>query len=71
MNRDHAEAIADYARHFARADTDGWTMTGIDVDGFDLMNGDEIRRVFFLSPLRNANDLRNVLTGMAKESRKI
>ncbi len=56
MNDDHLDAIANYARHFAKADGGGWVMTGIDVDGIDLAAGDESRRVFFPSPLKDAQE---------------
>ena len=69
MNDDHADAIANYARYFAKADGGGWVMTGIDVDGIDLAAGDEPRRVFFASPLKDAQDMRMVLVEMAKEAR--
>ena len=69
MNDDHLDAITNYARHFAMADGGGWVMTGIDVDGMDLAAGDETRRVFFASPLKDAQDMRMVLVEMAKEAR--
>jgi heme iron utilization protein len=70
MNDDHLDAIANYARYFAKADGGGgWVMTGIDVDGIDLAAGDESRRVFFASPLKDAQDMRMVLVEMAKEAR--
>lgn len=69
MNDDHLDAIANYARHFARAEGTGWIMTGIDVDGFDIVAGDEIRRVFFPSPLKNAGEMREMLVAMAKAAR--
>lgn len=70
MNDDHLDAIANYARHFAKADGGGWTMTGIDVDGIDLAAGDDRRRVFFPSPLKNAQEMRMVLVEMAREARE-
>ena len=69
MNDDHQDAIANYAQHFAKADSGGWVMTGIDVDGIDLAAGDESRRVFFPSPLRDAQEIRTILVEMAKEAR--
>lgn len=69
MNDDHLDAIANYARHFANAEGGGWIMTGIDVEGFDLAAGDEIRRVFFPSPLKGSQDMRMALVDMAKEAR--
>lgn len=69
MNDDHLDAIANYARYFAKADGGGWVMTGIDVDGIDLAAGDESRRVFFASPLKDAQEMRMTLVEMAKEAR--
>ncbi len=69
MNADHRDAIDLYARHFARLDGEGWTMTGIDPDGLDLAAGDAVGRVFFPSPLASAAELRRVLVDMAREAR--
>jgi putative heme iron utilization protein len=69
MNDDHLDSVADYARYFAKAGGGGWVMTGIDADGFDLVAGDESRRVFFPSPLIDAREMRMVLIDMAKEAR--
>ena len=69
MNADHLDAIAAYARHFAKAGGDGWVMTGIDVDGIDLASGDETRRVFFPAPLDDARNLRAVLVDLARQAR--
>ena len=44
-------------------------MTGIDADGFDIADGDKSRRVFFPSPLKDAQDMRPALVDMAKEAR--
>ena len=70
MNDDHLDAIANYARHFAKADGGGWIITGIDVDGIDLAAGDDRRRVFFPSPLKDAQEMRIALVEMAKEARE-
>jgi putative heme iron utilization protein len=70
MNDDHLDAIANYARYFAKSEGSGWVMTGIDVDGFDLAAGDETRRVFFASPLKDAQEMRVALVDMAKEARQ-
>lgn len=69
MNDDHLEAIANYARHFGKSDGGGWTMTGIDIEGFDLAAGEKSLRVFFGSPLRDAQQMRMALVEMAKEAR--
>lgn len=69
MNSDHLDAIAIYARHFAKASGDGWTATGFDADGMDLASGDKSCRVFFPQPLKAAADLRPALVEMAKAGR--
>jgi putative heme iron utilization protein len=69
MNADHAEAVAAYARHFAKARDGDWRMTGIDPDGFDLALGDATCRTFFREPLREAAELRPALVAMAREAR--
>lgn len=69
MNSDHLDAIAVYARHFARAKGEGWTLTGFDADGMDLVLGDEARRVLFPEPLQAAQDLRVTLVEMARAGR--
>lgn len=70
MNDDHLDAIAGYARHYAKADGDGWTMTGLDPDGFDIARGDDTRRIFFEAPLVSARSLRDALVEMAKTARE-
>ncbi|MET2830570.1 HugZ family protein [Mesorhizobium shangrilense] len=70
MNADHLDAIAVYAQHFAKAAGNGWTLTGFDADGMDLVSGDETCRVFFPSPLEAANKLRHVLVDMARIGRE-
>jgi putative heme iron utilization protein len=70
MNDDHLDAVANYARYFAKADCGGWVMTGIDVDGIDIAAGDDARRVFFPTPLKDAQEMRMALVEMAKEARQ-
>jgi putative heme iron utilization protein len=69
MNSDHLDAIAIYARHFAKTSGEGWTATGFDADGMDLAAGDKDCRVFFPDPLKAAADLRPALVEMAKTGR--
>ena len=69
MNADHHDAIAVYARHFAKASGDGWTIAGFDADGMDLLSGDNVCRVFFPQPLAAAGQLRQVLVEMATIAR--
>lgn len=69
MNDDHRDAIDLYARHFAKVAGEGWTMTGIDPDGFDLVAGDAVARVFYSEPLTSAAQLERTLVMMAREAR--
>lgn len=69
MNDDHLDAIANYARFFAKADGSGWIMSGLDVDGVDLVAGDQVRRVLFPAPLQSAAEMRPMLVEMAKQAR--
>lgn len=69
MNADHGDALCIYARHFGRAEGDGWTVTGFDADGMDLASPDAVCRVFFPQPLGAARELRSVLVEMAKTGR--
>jgi putative heme iron utilization protein len=69
MNQDHAEAIALYARYFAKAPDGNWCMTGIDADGFNLADGDDVLRIFFAQPLTSAKDMHMTLVRMAGEAR--
>jgi heme iron utilization protein len=70
MNADHRDAINVYARAFAGAADGDWLMTGIDAEGFDLANGDEVRRVLFSAPLASASEMRAALVKMAGDGRK-
>jgi len=69
MNTDHRDAIVLYARHFAKAAGEGWSLTGLDAEGMDLASGDEVRRVFFPARLERAEDLRRLLVDMARTAR--
>ncbi|AZO13155.1 MULTISPECIES: HugZ family protein [unclassified Mesorhizobium] len=69
MNADHSDAIALYARHFAKVEGDGWIATGFDADGMDLACADMTCRVFFPQPLETAGELRSMLVEMARTAR--
>lgn len=71
MNSEHRDAIAIYARAFARAPDGDWTMTGIDAEGVDIVCGEDARRIFFDQPLQSAADMRAALVRMAGEGRKL
>lgn len=69
MNSDHADAINLCARHYGKSKKDGWIMTGVDAEGFDLCRGDDVLRIWYPEPLRSADDLRAVLASMTAEAR--
>jgi putative heme iron utilization protein len=71
MNSDHADAVEVYARAFAGAETGPWRLTGIDAEGIDIADGDEVRRIFFPAPLSSAADMRMALVRMAQDGRKL
>jgi putative heme iron utilization protein len=69
MNSSHGDAIDLYAAHYARANGEGWRMTGYDAEGIDLAKGDETIRIFFDKPLQSSMDVRMALVEMAKATR--
>jgi putative heme iron utilization protein len=69
MNEDHAAAIDLYARHYAKAPAGKWVLTGIDAEGIDIADGDDIRRIHFEAPITQPNDMHMVLVKMAREAR--
>ena len=70
MNADHGDAIALYARAFARAGDGAWTLTALDPDGLDLAAGDRVVRVAFDPPLNSFAELRPRLVEMARRARE-
>lgn len=70
MNDDHIEAIDLYARFYSKAPAGSWLMNGIDAEGMELVNGDDIRRIFFDTPLTSARDMHMTLVRMAGEARE-
>lgn len=69
MNADHGDAVGHYAEYFARAPAGKWKLLGVDVEGMDLADGDDIRRVWFAEPLSSAKDLHMILVRLAGEAR--
>lgn len=70
MNTDHAAAVRLYARHFAGAREGNWRLVGVDAEGIDIADGDDVLRIFFATPLSSAREVHTVLVGMAAEARK-
>jgi len=73
MNRDHADALVAYARHFAGAPADEATMVAVDRLGFRLRlrSGERLHavRIAFPREVRSAGDSRAVLIEMLGQAR--
>lgn len=69
MNDDHADAIDLYARHYTKAPSGKWVLTGIDAEGIDIAHGDDVRRIWFEKPINVPQDMHMVLVQMAKSAR--
>lgn len=70
MNDDHGEAVGLYAEHFAKAPAGKWRLIGVDAEGMDLADGDDIRRIWFETELTSAKDMHMTLVKMAGEARR-
>jgi heme iron utilization protein len=73
MNRDHADALIEYARHFARESADEATMVAVDRLGFKLRlrSGERLSsvRIAFPREVTSAAQSRETLIAMLKEAR--
>jgi putative heme iron utilization protein len=73
MNRDHSDALAAYARHFAGEAADEATMVAVDRLGFKLRlrHGDRLHsvRIAFSREVTTAQQSREVLIAMLREAR--
>lgn len=70
MNKDHADAVALYARLLAGQKTGKWKMSAIDAAGFDLVSGDRLARVEFGKVLQDSKRLAPSLAELAKSARE-
>lgn len=66
MNEDHADAIKHYAEGLCGAPAGDWQLATLDLEGLDLVDGDQVARLWFDPPLRAAADLRARLVALAK-----
>ncbi|MFQ6016651.1 MAG: HugZ family protein [Kiloniellaceae bacterium] len=74
MNRDHGDALELIAAEILGLDRPGpegagWTMTGIDPEGFDLRRGAELARAGFDKPVADAETARAELARLTKRAR--
>ena len=70
MNKDHADAVAVYARIIAGQRTGKWSMSAIDAAGFDLVSGDRLARIEFESVLQDSSRLAPTLAELARVARE-
>jgi heme iron utilization protein len=66
-NREHADALTHIAH--ARGRQNSWCMLGVDVDGFDLVQDEDVLRVAFSAPVSSAEGVRQELMRLAAEAR--
>ena len=69
MNQDHAEAVALYATRLVGEAEGAWTMTGCDVEGFDLRCAHRRARVDFEVPVATAEEARRALVALDGRAR--
>ncbi len=66
MNLDHPEAVDTYARVHGKSKKTGWKVCGIDCAGLDLANADELLRIEYDVPLKQASGLRAKLAELSR-----
>jgi heme iron utilization protein len=69
MNEDHVEAVRLYATKLLGAEDGPWRLTGLDPEGFDLVQGDATLRLQFPQRVTTADTLRKVLVDLAARAR--
>ncbi len=69
MNADHSDALTLYAMVFSGAPGGDWRMSGIDPEGFDLVNEEKRVRISFAQSIRSPGDARTALVSLAEEAR--
>jgi putative heme iron utilization protein len=69
MNEDHADAVELYATALADGEPGAWRMTGIDMEGFDLVLDGAAHRVLFAEPIATPAEARKELVRLATEAR--
>jgi len=69
MNGDHADAVQLYANRLLGLFGRGWTLTGIDAEGFDVRQGGQVARFVFDTPLTAVGQVREVLVALVAKAR--
>lgn len=71
MNEDHADAVALYATVLLARGGAAWRLACIDLEGLDLVAGDDVARLWFDPPIATADELRPRLVALTKDARAI
>lgn len=70
MNRDHADALRAYCRHFFGRDAQQATLVGADADGVDLLADGAALRLPFAARAEDVDALRQQLIALLRETRE-
>ena len=70
MNDDHADAIGLYAAKLLGLPGDGWRMTGIDSEGFDLRMRGTVARLALPAAVSGPEEARNALIALVAKARQ-
>jgi putative heme iron utilization protein len=62
-----AEMLTHWHAGHGAAAAGGWTMLGVDCDGFDLLRGDAVLRIAFPAPVLDASGARAAFVALVKE----
>ena len=66
MNRDHQKALFHYCKVFDGTKVEAVTMTGIDIEGFDMLADRRKLRIDFDSPIHTSEEARAALVKLAR-----
>ena len=70
-NADHAQALAEIARHLGgRPEAGGWQMVAADMDGIDLASGEAVVRIAFDRPVASPAELRSAMVRLVEHARE-
>ncbi|MAF49488.1 MAG: DUF2470 domain-containing protein [Rhodospirillales bacterium] len=70
MNREHADAVANYGKRLIGARGKHWRMIALDPEGCDLACGNGVHRLDFERRITGAAELRTHLAELAKRARR-
>lgn len=69
VNDDHADACEAIVSGLLGGAGEGWRLVAVDVDGCDFARGEEVRRLAFEAPVRDAEGVRRALILAARAAR--